>query len=149
MTVITDKTVYFLYPAPLVPRYLIDPVAFFIALIGGPLIITAMTFWVFLVPVFALVLGGPVYLVIGTPLLLWTLRYREPKPDEIAVLAFRSTFGLCAVIVIYALITSKPEILTGLPFFGAFSLIFAPLWGNQFCKIYLKLRRDIYAPRPT
>lgn len=145
MTEITEKIVSPLYPINPTPRYVIDPVAFFIALIGGPLLFTAMTFWILLVPVFALVLGGPVYLVIGTPLLLWTLRYREPESGEIAMLAFKSVFGLSAVIAIAALITGETEILTGLLYFSAFGLIFAPLWAVSFCRIYLKLRRDIYA----
>ena len=44
--------------------HLIDPVAFGAALILGPIIFTALTFY-FIVPVFALVFGAIPYLTIG------------------------------------------------------------------------------------
>ena len=45
-------------PRALGPRYIIDPVAFFVALIGGPLLFTLGTFWIMLIPVAALGFGG-------------------------------------------------------------------------------------------
>ena len=52
------------------PRYLIDPVAFFIALFGAPLLVALLGFWAFFIPIFALVFGGPIYLLLATPALL-------------------------------------------------------------------------------
>jgi hypothetical protein len=36
---------------PYPPRYIIDPVAFFAALVGGPLLFTALCFWALFIPV--------------------------------------------------------------------------------------------------
>ena len=76
MTGIAANTGSALYPTHSAQRNLIGPVAFFVALIGGPLLVTAATLWL-VIPVFALMLGGPLYLAIGTPLLLWHLGRHE------------------------------------------------------------------------
>ncbi|MEM8578201.1 MAG: hypothetical protein AAGF60_10145 [Pseudomonadota bacterium] len=90
----TEKTAHNIWmPAPRPARYLVDPVAFFIALIGAPLLVTLASFWLFLIPVFALVLGGPIYLILGTPLLLFHLRRDEGKSDSIVALAMMTVLA--------------------------------------------------------
>ncbi len=48
----------------------LNPVAFAVAMICGPLLVTICTIWMYFIPAFALVVGGIPYLVIGTPLAL-------------------------------------------------------------------------------
>ncbi|MCU0800862.1 MAG: hypothetical protein MUD11_03655 [Rhodobacteraceae bacterium] len=45
-------------------------VAFVLAMPGGPLLVTALTFWMAYIPVYAVLIGGLPYLVIGTPMAL-------------------------------------------------------------------------------
>lgn len=137
---------------PVVPyptRYIIDPVAFFAALIGGPLIFTAITFAAFLIPVAALLFGGPMYLIIGTPLLLWYLRRNDGDPNALAALAFKvMAFSLLLVAVIAAITGDKQVFGVGLWFTG-FGMIFGPAWAYFFGLVYQRMRRNFFAkPRP-
>lgn len=145
MTEITADTVSFLMPRPRPTTYLIDPVAFCLAVIGGPALVALLGFWVLFIPVFALVFGGPLYLAIGVPVLLIYLSRHQATIDGISFLAFLSfaTFALPAMGVIY-LIGMEREFATFLALVG-FGLIFAPLWGMATGWIYLRLRRDFYA----
>jgi hypothetical protein len=131
------------------PGYLIDPVAFFVALIAGPLLVTAMSFWFLLIPVFALVMGGPIYLIIGTPLLLIYLRYNQPNVGGIAFMALVAVLALFPITSVFSWILGDLGLLQGSVFFLGFGLLFGPLWAVAFSKIYLRMRRDFYAiPRP-
>jgi len=130
---------------PRKPGYLIDPVAFFIALIAGPVLVTVATFWLLLIPVFALFMGGPIYLVVGTPLLLIYLRRNQASVHGIAYLAFMATLVLAVVAIAVSIVTGLSNQSVGAPIFLSFALIFAPIWGAAFGAIYLKLRRDFYA----
>ncbi|MEP1793022.1 hypothetical protein [Parasphingorhabdus sp.] len=133
-------------PQPPFPvGYIIDPVAFFIALIAGPLLFTAASFWVMLIPVFALGLGGPLYLAIGTPLLLWYLRRHDGNPNDLAVLALMVIGGLGLLASITALITQDRDALLGVAFYFGFGIIFAPIWAYFFGRVYQYLRRDFFA----
>lgn len=141
---------YFWMPRHRPARYLVDPVAFVIALIGGPLLITAATFWMLFIPVGALIMGGPVYLVIGTPLLLIYLRNNAGDTKGVMQLSLFAVLGLCVGGGIISLIlagSSTIGLIAGLSIFAA---IFAPLWAGGFGWIYFKLRKDMYAqPLPT
>lgn len=126
------------------PRYIIDPVAFFVALIGGPLLVTALSFWMLFIPVFALAFGGPLYLLIGTPLLLWHLRRTKGETGDIAALAFFANLMIFALGAAATVITNDKDILGGAMFFAGFGLIFAPTWAWGFGYLYNRLRRDFY-----
>lgn len=134
---------------PYPPRYLIDPVAFFGALIGAPILFTLLSFWALFIPVFALVLGGPAYLVIGTPILLWYLRRNDGEPSDLGFLAFCIMAVCLALLLLFAAVTGDEQMLvTGCFFFG-FGMIFAPAWAYLFGTLYRRFRRDFYAkPRP-
>ncbi|UWR23071.1 hypothetical protein [Sulfitobacter sp. S190] len=133
------------HPLPPKPRYIIDPVAFFVALIGGPLLFTLLSFWALFIPVFALVFGGPLYLAIGLPVLLWHLRNRDADPGKIGLLAFFVNLILMAPLALFAAFEQDAEIYVGGLALLAFGLIFAPAWGYFFGRIYLFLRRDFFA----
>jgi hypothetical protein len=126
-------------------RHIIDLVMFFIALVLAPLIVTALTFWIFLVPVVALAMGGPVYLLLGIPLLLWWLSRKPPKPNEIAWLAFCANLAVASGPYAFMALTgaAEPEFLALL--YLIFGCIFAPLWAWTFGKLYLSLRRPFFA----
>jgi len=147
----TETTAKFsiLMPRPPAPRYVIDPVAFFAALIGGPLMITALTFWIVGIPVAALILGGPVYLVVGTPLLLWHLRRNVGKGDDIAVLALVSVAVPCGAHALLGAFLDEGEFIGIAAFFGFFGIIFAPAWAGGFAFIYNRLRSDFSRRPPT
>ncbi|WP_299871726.1 hypothetical protein [uncultured Sulfitobacter sp.] len=127
------------------PRYIIDPVAFFVALLGGPLLVTALSFWMLFIPVFALAFGGPFYLLIGTPLLLWHLRRTGGETRDIAALAFFANLMIFPLGAVAAVLTHDKEIFTGAMFIVCFGMIFAPAWAWGFGYLYNRLRRDFYA----
>ena len=136
-----------LYP-PTVPYptcYIIDPVAFFVALIGGPLIFTGMTLWAFFIPVAALLFGGPAYLIVGTPLLLWYLRHNYGAPNALAALAFKVMLFAFFVAMIIAAITGDEQLFGIGLWFTGFGMIFGPAWAYFFGILYQRMRRDFFA----
>lgn len=136
-------------PVPYPPRYIVDPVAFFAALIAGPLLFTAASFWAFLIPVFALFFGGPLYLIIGTPVLLWYLRRNDGDPSDLAFLAFIVLLVISALIILAAAVLRDGDFVSLAVFIGGFGMIFAPAWAYFFGRLYQFYRRDFFAePRP-
>ncbi|MEQ6201763.1 hypothetical protein ABMC88_01795 [Sulfitobacter sp. HNIBRBA2951] len=136
-------------PVPYPAHYIIDPVAFFAALIGAPILFTAMSFWFLFIPVFALVLGGPVYLIIGTPLLLWHLRYHDGDPDDLALLAFKAMAVAMLAVLVFAAISGDGDLFGAGLWLSGFGMIFGPAWAYCFGRLYANLRRDFFAkPRP-
>ncbi|QUJ75601.1 hypothetical protein KDD17_11615 [Sulfitobacter albidus] len=126
-------------------RFLIDPVAFAVALIGGPVIFTLFSFWALFVPIFALAMGGPVYLLLGTPLLMWHLRHNEGDPSDLGWLAFKTMVVGMLAAILAALVTGNEDLFGLGMFYSGFGMIFAPAWAYFFGVIYRRLRRDFYA----
>jgi hypothetical protein len=130
---------------PYPPRYIIDPVAFFAALVFAPFLVAVLTFWIFLIPVAALFFGGPVYLVVGTPLLLWYLQHHDADPIDLSWLAFKiMAVGLFLGIALGAL-SSSEDIYGATLFFCGFGMIFGPAWTYGFGRRYRFMRRDFFA----
>lgn len=127
------------------PRYIIDPVAFFVALIFGPLVFTALTFWALFIPVFALGFGFPVYLIVGTPVLLWYLRHNDGDPSDLGFLAGKlillGTFFAGGA----AALAKEQELMFLIAFYAGFGLIFGSAWAYFFGKVYQRLRGDFFA----
>jgi hypothetical protein len=111
----------------------LDPVAFVAALILAPILFTVLTFWVLLIPVFALFFGAVPYLVIGTPVIL-TLLLRYPCTKGVAA----SVGFLCAaILLLITLLTAHTQFVPpDAPFLAAWGLIFAPLWAATFASLY-------------
>lgn len=130
---------------PLIQRHLIDPVMFFAALILAPLFVTALTFWILLIPVMALFMGLPVYLLTATPVLLWWLTRHEPNVIETAALGFTTNLCVCGVIYGYALIEMPHDPMTMPMLYLIFGSIFAPVWAGMFAWLYGKMRRPFFA----
>lgn len=126
-------------------RHMIDPVMFFLALVLSPLIVTASTFWIFAIPVFALVLGGPVYLITATPVLLWWLSRRDPKVGQIAVLGFVVNLVACGFIWVFQFIDGVRQPGDLALVYLIFGSVFAPVWAGVFASLYRRFRRPFFA----
>lgn len=136
-------------PPPYPAHYVIDPVAFFAALIAAPLLVTLLTAWLLFIPVFALILGGPAYLVVGTPVLLWYLRRNDGDPNDLGFVAFILMLVFLVPICALGVILKEPQLISlGLGYLG-FGMIFGPAWAYVFGRLYQKFRRGFFAiPRP-
>ena len=123
-------------------RYRVDPWPFVAAVIGGPLLVTLVSFWIFFVPVFALILGGPIYLVFGLPLGQLYLRRHAGKPAEILALATCVSAAVALPFCIIVMLASGPDgIFLALIIMG-FCLLFAALWSVTTAMIYDRLRSE-------
>lgn len=134
-------------------QFKIDPVAFILALIGAPLTVTValsmpllvkeLPTWGLMV-VMVLVFGGPIYLLFGTPLLIWKLSQEEPKYSIAIAWAFLVSLGVGAVVMVLSLLGGSDfffEIALSIVIFGP---VFAVSWAAVFIFIYRKLRRPKY-----
>lgn len=119
-----------------------DIVAFTGALLMAPLAVTVVLGWLF-VPIFALIFGGPVYLVIGTPVLLWMVGRYPPKARYFALAALLANLALCALVLVAD--TSIPALQArgiGEAFaFAAWGVLFGPLWAATFAPFYRRFNR--------
>lgn len=123
-------------------RYAIDPIAFAFALILAPVLVAILGFWALLIPVFALVLGGPVYLIVGTPVLLIYLHYRPGCAAGAALLALATMlFGMGGIALSDSLLAPVVDI-DGLMALAAFGVFFGPLWAATFGGLYNSWRSD-------
>lgn len=99
-----------------------DPTAFALALIGGPLVFTLILSPT-IIPIFALIFGGPVYLAVGTPVLLWMVGRFPPQAEVFIGGGALGCFALAALAALVqpALIMGA---LVGIPFAGGWCLVF-------------------------
>ncbi len=121
-------------------RYALDPVAFAKALILAPLTVAAFGFWVFLIPVFAVVFGGPVYLVLGTPILMIYLHFSKGSAKGAGVLAFVTVVVASAFLMLAHLMLDLFRHPDGLLIWIGCALVIAPIWGMTFGKLYNRWR---------
>jgi hypothetical protein len=141
MTEITAASVA-LFPKTTASRKLIDPTAFTLAMVGGPLLVAVLGAPLLLIPSFAALFGGPIYLAVGTPVMLFYLGRNPITPDTWAWLAFVTHIALFLPIFLIAVLTNGN--FDGSSMFLWFGAIFAPLWGAVSGSIYDKFERDFY-----
>lgn len=123
-----------------------DPMAFVLALIGAPILVAVFGFWLLLIPVFAVVFGGPVYLVFGTPVFLWMVTRYPPDARIYAFAGFLLQSFLIAVLVGYMEIADQWH-LDEVFELSLFGLAFAPVWAAVFAKLYRGMHRpDRFLP---
>lgn len=127
------------------PLYIVDPVAFVIALVFGPILFTILTSWALFIPIFALVFGGPIYLLVGTPVMLVYLRRNRALPGKLALLALYAVLGLFAATAVAGLIAPRSINTDKIIPFLLPGLIFGPAWAVSFTLLYNRLRRAFYA----
>ncbi len=123
------------------PTHVIHMPAFFGALILAPLLVTALSFYV-VIPVFALMFGAPIYLALGTPLLLWQLSRIPCTSSDCAAAALLANAAACALAMLYSALTQNDDLVGLTLFYLFFGSIFAPLWGGMFGWLYLKFTRN-------
>lgn len=129
---------------PAFERHLVDPVAFFVALVSAPLVVAGATFWVVGIPVIAVVMGGPLYLVTATPLMLWWLGRNAPETGEIAMLGFAANLVACGAIYLFELVTAPRTPGSLAMMYLIFGSIFAPVWAGVFAHLYKRMRRPFF-----
>lgn len=134
-----------LWPRAHPPRRLVDPVAFFVALIAAPLAVAVGTFWVFGIPVFAILFGAPFYLLLGTPLMAAYLRRSAARPGAFAILGLIANLGTPILLAAYAMLINDTQLRQMWLFFFGFGAIFAAAWCATFAVIYRRLERPFYA----
>ena len=120
-----------------------DIVAFAGALIGGPVLATIVLCWL-IIPLFALAFGGPVYLVIGTPVLLWMVGRYPPEVWRFALAGFAANLALCGLIVAADTVIPAERGTRGIgDTFGlaAWGVVFGPIWAGSFAACYRKFNR--------
>ena len=144
-------------------RYTIDPVAFFIALFGAPILFALpgaailLTGWptgstpfapfgaVAIISLFAVLFGGAPYLIIGGPLLVYTLHRQEPNSGKFALLGFAANFLTPFLVAPFIVMAGSFRSIGFVFFVFAFGVIFAPLWSSVFAVLYRKFRRKPYS----
>ncbi|QBF33560.1 hypothetical protein [Thalassococcus sp. S3] len=124
----------------------VDPIAFFLALVGAPLVVAVLGFWIMLIPVVGIVLGGPYYLILGTPILLAYLLLYEPKPWIAALLATVAVLLLLGGA--HLLQARLPTDLLREPMYLYFGPPCGAAWGAAFVWLYRWIRQDIFKPDP-
>ncbi len=118
-------------------RYHINPLAFFLALLLAPIIPGIVGFWLILIPTAAVIYGGPVWLALALPTLLWKLPEIGPDPAKIAILALVGNLLATAVAWVVATQIAPREARTLLVLYGGFGSVMAPIWGATFAWLYV------------
>jgi hypothetical protein len=117
----------------------LDPVAFVAALVLAPLLVALLFFWVLLIPVFAVIIGGLPYLIFGTPVLLWMVTRYPMQASPFAVAGLASLLAFIGTLAVADRLAPTPLsdagmvlLLGGIPFsagwFIAFALLYRRFW---------------------
>jgi len=116
--------------------YQVHKPGFLIALFAAPILTAIVLFWLYLIPVFAVVFGGLPWLFLGGPALWITLRYKGPGPMLIVSGFMANALGTPLLLAVYVLIVGSKGFLLRemadllyIPLFGA---VFSAIWGAVF-----------------
>lgn len=113
----------------------LSPARFLIALVLGPLVFTALTFWLY-VPIFALLLGGPWYLAFGFPAGLFAFRRRRFSTPALICLALIVNGAMCAGLALTGLVTGDSGLRQTATIYALYGSVFAALWALASGLIY-------------
>lgn len=142
MTEITATRESPIFPSLVAKRHLVDPAAFGLAMAGGPLLTGILGAPALLIPSIATVFGGPIYLLVGVPVMLFALHRRRLSPAGWALLALTTHLAIFTPPFVHTWLTGRSHDSTSLLlFFGA---LFAPLWGVVSGVIYRRLENDFF-----
>lgn len=114
--------------------------AYLLALIGAPLVVAALFFWVLYIPVIALWFGSVPYLALAGPGFALALRRLPPNPLIFAVLG--AALNLASPLFFAAFLLSRgesPDWAVIQPFW-TFGFGMAALWGAFFALLYRATR---------
>lgn len=114
---------------------------FALATFSAPLLIALCFFWVLLIPVFAILLGGVFYLIFGAPLAYLLLRAGQRS---------RVLFAVAGFMAVLMIVPAWPIIQwTGayrardLDMLLSFGLFFGPLWMAVLAHLYPRFAKEI------
>ena len=116
---------------------------FILSLVSAPLTVTLITVWITPIPYVAMMLGGPIYLAFGAPLLIWHLRRHPPQVIPIIALSLIPIVGMLPLTLVIAAFRPNREVLEALPFLLSYSAAFAILWSATFTLFYQWLTRRL------
>ena len=102
---------------------------------------SALTFWVVLIPVGALIVGGIPYLVLGTPVLLVMLM-RGPCTGDRMTNAALATIAVAFGPMLLANLILGGEGLLAVFGMGLVCMIFAAAWAATFASLYNRFYRN-------
>lgn len=142
MTEITATIKSPLYPSTNTKRNLVDPLAFGLAMVGGPVVTGILGAPLLLIPSFAAIFGGPIYLLVGVPVMLTVMQRHPPSVGDWALLAFVTHTILFTLLLLLVWSTGGNH--DGASLFLLFGGIFAPIWGAISGQLYGRLERDFY-----
>lgn len=148
MTEITEKNVWLrVLPSQHTPERLIDPVAFTAAIVLAPLVFAASFFWVLLIPVVGVFLGGPAYILIGMPMLWMHMRKRQITIKSamwIGLLAHVAATLLAIVMMLLIPELAPRRFIENVGGYFILGLAHAPFWCALFASLYNRWERDFY-----
>lgn len=122
----------------------IDPVAFSIAFVSAPFVFTLMYFWVLFIPVIAFIGGLLPYLVLGLPLLMWHLLFHDLDEDLLHRFALKSILTIGIGVMVASAVFKFEELFTVALYGTIFGVMIGPLWAIQFCRIYVRFRKQLF-----
>jgi len=141
----TKRRIPRLLPKPVPKPYLIDPLAFVVALVGAPLAVGLLGGPLLLIPVFAVVFGGLPYLILGTPTLLWAFTRWGPDVSMSVALGFAGVALPLLAMFLVSFFSAEPNPdLDGAIGMGLFGLFFGPIWAGTCASFYHRLERKPY-----
>jgi hypothetical protein len=117
------------------------PKAFVLALICAPILVGILGAWMLLIPTVAVLLGGPYYLLFGTPVLLWMVTRYPPDARIYACSGFLVQSALTVIFAVPATLTTPQHELQLQLIAALFGLVFAPIWAGVFAKLYRRWHR--------
>lgn len=125
------------------PRRVLHWKRFAVAFALAPLVVTLPFIVQPIIAIYALIIGYPLYILLGLPTLIWHLRREPPRYLPIALLAavaqlFFLPFALIALF--FSDDTTVLAVTVGLTMFGIF---FGVSWALMFTLIYRRLIRDL------
>jgi hypothetical protein len=120
---------------------------FLVAFIAAPLLITLLTFWLY-IPIYALIFGGPLYLIAGLPIAAWYLQRHNNGWVQLILLALICQLLQIPIFFGIAWTSGDWNMLQALSTFLVFGAIFAVLWTGTFLILYALLARaEMSAPQ--
>jgi hypothetical protein len=125
-------------------RHPVDPVAFIVALIGAPLLVAALGFWMLLIPVAAVLYGGIPYLLIGGPMLFLSLQRYEATTTTFEKIGYYAMTLTLVAFPVFGLVFGMTWIDIGSfnLYLVPFGYLFAPIWCQVFGNLYIRFRRE-------
>ncbi len=107
---------------------------FLVCLVRAPLLVALLGFWMVNIPVFALVLGAPTYLLFGGPAFYLTICQGASSPMMHMMAGVMAHIVSIPAMVLYFGINERA--MNGISVMVQFSFVFAPLWGLTFGFLY-------------